>query len=66
MLSVRVTPFNAQDLQVVGDAITMIDVLRKVEKIGEIKIIRTAGLDVIHLLNEHSFQECVENYYANL
>ena len=48
------------------DAITMVDVLRKVEKIGEIKIIRTAGLDVIHLLNEHSFQECVENYYANL
>ena len=44
----------------------MIEVLRKVEKIGEIKIIRTAGLDVIHLLNEHTFQECVENYYANL
>ena len=48
------------------DAITMIDVLRRVEKTGEIKIIRTAGLDVIHLLNEHTFQECVENYYANL
>ena len=25
MLSVRVTPFNAQDLKVVGDAVTMID-----------------------------------------
>ena len=48
------------------DAITMIDVLRRVEKIGEIKIIRTAGLDVIHLLHEHTFLECVENYYANL
>ena len=48
------------------DAITMIEVLRRVEKTGEIKIIRTAGLDVVHLLNEHTFQECVENYYANL
>ena len=36
------------------------------EKMGEMKIIRTAGLDVVHLLNEHTFQECVENYYANL
>ena len=44
----------------------MIDVLRRVEKLGEIKIIRTAGLDVIHLLNEHTFQECVDKYYANL
>ena len=48
------------------DAITMIEVLRRVEKMGEIKIIRTAGLDVVHLKNEHTFQECVENYYANL
>ena len=48
------------------DAITMIEVLRRVEKLGEIKIIRTAGLDVVHLLNEHSFLECVEKYYANL
>ena len=48
------------------DAITMIEFLRRVEKLGEFKIIRTAGLDVIHLLNEHTFQECVDNYYANL
>ena len=48
------------------DAITMIDALRRVEKLGEIKIIRTAGLDVIHLHNNHTFQKCVENYYASL
>lgn len=48
------------------DAITMIDILRRVEKLGEIKIIRTAGLDVIHLLNNRSFLDCVRNYYASL
>ena len=48
------------------DAITMLEILRKIEKIGEIKIIRTAGLDVIHLLNQRTFLECVNMYYAHL
>ena len=48
------------------DAITMLDVLHQIEKLGEIKIIRTAGLDIIRILNQHSFQECVDIYYANI
>ena len=48
------------------DAITMLDVLHQIEKLGEIKIIRTAGLDIIRIMNKHSFQECVDIYYANI
>lgn len=46
------------------DAITMLDVLHQVEKLGLVKIIRTAGLDVIQLKQNYSFEECVDNYYA--
>lgn len=45
------------------DAITMLDVLHEIENIGMIKIIRTAGLDVIHLNDQMSFERCVEKYY---
>ena len=48
------------------DSITMIEVLRRVEKLGALKIIRTAGLDVVHLLRDYTFLDCVENYYASL
>ena len=48
------------------DSITMLDVLYKVEKKGLIKINRTAGLDVITILEELSFLECVERFYASL
>ena len=42
------------------DAITMLDILHRVEKTGEIKIIRTAGLDIVRLNNQRTFQECVD------
>ena len=48
------------------DAISMLDLLRRIEKLGEIKIIRTAGLDIIRILSDRTFQECVDLYYANL
>lgn len=48
------------------DAITMLEVLHKIEKISELKIIRTAGLDIIRLANQRTFQECVDLYYANI
>ena len=41
------------------DAITMLELLRKVEKTGEIKIIRTAGLDIIRINEQRTFQECL-------
>ena len=48
------------------DSITMLDGLYRIEKLGLIKINRTAGLDVIVLQSEFSFIECVENYYASI
>lgn len=48
------------------DAITMLDILHRVEKIEEIKIIRTAGLDIVRLNDKKTFQECVERYYADI
>lgn len=48
------------------DAITMLDVLYQIERIGEVKINRTAGLDVVRLINDRTFQDCVEAYYASI
>ena len=45
------------------DSIAMLDVLHSVESTGELKIIRTAGLDVINLANHYTFEECVKRYY---
>lgn len=48
------------------DALGLLEVLRKVEKLGEIKVIRTAGLDVVQIINQRTFMECVERYYQNI
>lgn len=48
------------------DSITMLDVLYRIEKLGLIKINRTAGLDVITLQNGLSFLSCVERFYASI
>lgn len=48
------------------DSIAMLDVLHSAENTGELKIIRTAGLDVINLKNHYSFEECVQRYYEDI
>lgn len=48
------------------DSIAMLDVLHSAEGIGELKIVRTAGLDVINLSNDYTFEKCVEHYYQNI
>lgn len=48
------------------DSITMLDVLHTAERTGELKIIRTAGLDVINLAHSYKFEECVERYYQDI
>lgn len=48
------------------DSITMLDVLHEIEKLEKIKIIRTAGLDVIHINEQMTFEECVEKYYKSI
>ena len=46
------------------DSITMLDVLYRIEKLGLIRINRTAGLDVITIQEELSFFDCVERFYT--
>lgn len=49
------------------DSITLLQILRSVEKLGEIKIIRTAGLDVIRIKHpEQKYIDCVNNYYESI
>ncbi len=50
------------------DSIAMMDILHSVEKTGHIKVIRTAGLDIIQLRNtEHlSFMDCVRQFYEEI
>ena len=48
------------------DAITLLDVLHNIEKIEQIKIIRTAGLDIIKILGSLDFYQCVDKYYESI
>lgn len=48
------------------DSISLINVLYKLEKTGYIKVIRTAGLDVIQITTDMSFYDCVKTYYKEL
>lgn len=49
------------------DTISMTEILRSAEKTGEVKIIRTAGLDVIQLKNpEKKFLDHAKEFYQSL
>lgn len=48
------------------DSITLLDVLYRIEKIGLIKINRTAGLDVINIQEDLSFYDCVNRFYESI
>jgi len=48
------------------DAITMLEILHNIEKLGEIKIIRTAGLDVIRINSDKNYYDCIEEYYKSI
>lgn len=48
------------------DAITLLEVLHNIEKIEQIKIIRTAGLDIIKILDSLDFFQCVDKYYESI
>lgn len=45
------------------DIINLISLLYKIELLGHIKVNRTAGLDVINILIDWDFYECVNEYY---
>ena len=48
------------------DSIAMLDILHRAERTGELKIVRTAGLDIINLYNSRTFEDCVNQYYQNI
>lgn len=48
------------------DIVAMLDILHGTENTGVIKIIRTAGLDVIHINDTYSFEDCVKRFYESL
>lgn len=48
------------------DVVSMIDVLQNAEITGAIKIIRTAGLDIVRLEKKYTFLDCVKNYYRSV
>lgn len=48
------------------DIITLMTILYKLELMGYIKIVRTAGLDVIEILKGNNFLGCVEAYYDSI
>lgn len=48
------------------DTIALYQILYSLDQSGYLKVVRTAGLDVIKLKTEMSFIECVEHYYKEL
>ena len=45
------------------DIIALTALLYKIELLGYIKVVRTAGLDVIRIEKQLSFYECIQEYY---
>lgn len=48
------------------DRSTIFYIIEKIERLGLIKITRTAGLDVIHIKRKVAFEECLRAYYRAL
>lgn len=48
------------------DIITLINLLYKIELLGYIKVVRTAGLDIVRIEEPMSFLECVQEYYNSI
>jgi hypothetical protein len=48
------------------DTIRLVNIVYELEKLGYLKVVRTAGLDIIKLITDMSFLQCVEEYYNSL
>jgi hypothetical protein len=48
------------------DIISLIALLYKIEIMGYIKVVRTAGLDVIETKTDWSFHDCIREYYRKI
>ena len=48
------------------DTITLLTVLNAAEQAGYVRVVRTAGLDLLHITTNNSFLDCVQQYYDKL
>lgn len=48
------------------DTLSLLHILYQLESAGYIKVVRTAGLDVIRILTDLTPEECVKQYYSEL
>ena len=48
------------------DTITLLTVLNAAERTGYVEVVRTAGLDQLHITTDLSFLDCVQLYYEKL
>jgi len=48
------------------DIIELTGHLYQIEKLGHIKVVRTAGLDVIKILTDMDYATCIQTYYDSL
>lgn len=48
------------------DTISLLEVLHNIEKIDQIKLIRTAGLDIVKILGSYNFYQCIDKYYESI
>lgn len=48
------------------DTITLLTVLNAAERAGYVEVVRTAGLDLLHITTRNTFLECVQQYYDKL
>lgn len=48
------------------DTLSLLQILYRLESRGYIKVIRTAGLDVIQVLKNVTPEDCVKQYYEEL
>ena len=48
------------------DMTLLLDTLHRIENLGAVKIIRTAGLDVIRVLTDKTALDCIEQYYHDI
>lgn len=48
------------------DIVSLLDILLVLERQGYIQVVRTAGLDVVRIKTEMTFEDCVNKYYEEL
>ncbi len=48
------------------DTISLLEILHNIEKKDQIKLIRTAGLDIVKILGSYNFYQCIDKYYESI